>query len=160
MMLNFKIERESDMKERLPDALIDLFDMNSYAGGSLDPSTRRENTFDFDDNVRIVISRERHDDEQIFRVQARPEGGPVMCTNAEAGPKAIIEHVVKKLYNIGFMDIIWKEVNVTAYVADQSTNLNLIMREGDPNEDDIPLDMNSKQQNEPFMTLGTGVTDE
>lgn len=122
-MLDFKIESNMSICDRLPDALIECFDMTCDEGSRLDPALNRDNVFDFDDSLRLVISRERWEGEQVFHVQAIPEG-PAFSNRTMAAlsawakhsdPVDILGEVMSRLYEIGLIDIIGGELS---YMAD------------------------------------------
>lgn len=144
-ILEFKIESNISIRDRLPDALIECFDMTCHEGGNLDPALNRDNVFDFDDSLRLVISRSQWEGEHIFHVQAIPEGpafsNRTMTTLAalstwakHSDPVHILGEVMERLHEIGLIDIIGGELS---YIAEFDLGtLHIFMKHVNSNEDE------------------------
>ena len=115
--MKFCPEPKSKLADRLPDALIDDHEMD---GWSISGCKSRENTFDFDDNMRLEIVRSGEE----FHVIASPAGGPVF---RRATPDDVLKSVIERTKEIGLIDIIGQS-DITVVADDQ--NLHLVFQKG------------------------------
>ena len=96
--MRFIAEPTRDLIDRLPDALIEEYAPEKVGGLPLPRS--REHIFDFSDNLRLVITR----DKETFHVVATPAGGPVFVDNNHNNHNGIVKAVLKRISQIGVMD--------------------------------------------------------
>jgi len=131
-LIEFKPENIESMRDRVCDALIDFYSDDN------DPIQNQDNVFDFDDYLRIVISREEIDGECCFHVQAL--SGINQYRFWEEGewngdPQIIFVSVMNRLYRMGFIDLIWDDWNLS-WITEEGV-LHLIIRENKEDIDEV-----------------------
>ena len=157
--MRFKAETISSLSDRLPDALIDLWDADSFIDGGPVPGANRQHVFDFDDGLRMIINREIQNKKETFHISASPQDGP-MLGNRDPDKCAVhnaIQFVVRRLNDIGLMDIIGEDVNYCVVITERGIIHLLARREDD--FDEIRVDGDERPPEDITMTLGSAYGD-
>lgn len=120
-MKQIRPEPMSRLADRLPDALID--ERKLVDGMPHFVNEDREHVFDFDDDMRLAITRMGNE----FHVIAAPAGGPVFSRGTTTDE--IVDFIVEKIKDVGLLDIIGQS-DITVNLK-QGNYMHLILQEGD-----------------------------
>ena len=96
-MLPFKPETIEALKVRYPAALERVFDVRELTGPVDDrPGLKREHVFDFEDGLRLIVSREMHDRGLCLHLSASM-AGPTGQAISEEGMKEFAAFVMRHI---------------------------------------------------------------